>query len=224
TEGYLPEAMVNFLALIGWNPGTNREIFSMEELTDAFTLDKIQKSGGAFNEEKLQWMNKEYLQKLDTTTFAKMVISALPEVVTQMPLYTEDRAIKLSPTIQERVHTATETTSCAEAGEYNFAFSTPDVPSELLKWKKDETAKDALPRLRKVVNLLTKADFSSPDTIKEAVWEYAEEVGRGELLWPLRVSLTGMERSPDPFTVAYIIDKEQTLIRIQNAITTLDAT
>lgn len=220
-EGYLPEAMVNFLALIGWNPGTEQELFSMEELIDAFTLDKIQRSGGAFNEEKLLWMNKEYLQKLPADEFAKLVTQTLPEETKNLPNYSEETAIKLAPTIQERIHLTKEIANLALAGEYNFAFTTPEVPAEMIKWKKDKKASDAIPRLQKALELLQNADFASADTIKEAVWSYAEEVGRGDLLWPLRVSLTGMERSPDPFTVAYIIGKDETLLRLNNSIQTL---
>ncbi len=222
-EGYLPEAMLNFLVLIGWNPGTEQELFTKAELIETFSLDHIQRSGGAFNEEKLLWMNKEYLQKKDITTFVQYVRNALPSSITTLPLYSEDTLQKLAPTIQERVHIATEITQAAQAGEYDFAFQTPKVPATMIQWKKDNSAKDAIPRLEKAQTLLKDADFTTPDTIKNAIWNYAEEVGRGELLWPLRVALTGMERSPDPFTSAYIIGKEETLLRIHNAITTLQA-
>ena len=220
-EGYQPEAMMNFLALIGWNPGTEQELFSEKDLIEAFTLEKIQKSGGVFNEEKLQWMNKEYLQKLDTAAFGALVLEALAPETKELSNYSEESALKLAPTIQERVHTTKEITETSKTGEYDFAFSTPVVSPDLVKWKKDESPKDALPRLQKAHELLEIADYTSPETIKQALWEYAEEVGRGELLWPLRVALTGMERSPDPFTSAYIIGKEETLLRIQNTINTL---
>ncbi len=220
-EGYLPEAMLNFLALIGWNPGTEKELFTKEELIDAFSLEHIQRSGGAFNEEKLLWMNKAYLQKMDNDNFVRYIEAALPNSVTTLPHYNQQRLQKLAPIIQERVHIATEITQAAEAGEYDFAFSTPKISAELIKWKKDESPKDALPRLQKAFELLSNADFTSPESIKEALWGYVEEVGRGDLLWPLRVSLTGMERSPDPFTVAYIIGKEDTIQRINTAVNIL---
>jgi glutamyl/glutaminyl-tRNA synthetase len=92
-----------------------------------------------------------------------------------------------------------------------------------MQWKKDNSPKDALPRLEEARRLLETADFSTADTIKTALWEYAETIGRGELLWPLRVALTGRERSPDPFTVAYIIGKEAALLRLNNAISQLSA-
>jgi glutamyl-tRNA synthetase len=223
TDGYLPEAMVNFLALIGWNPGTDQEIFSMTELIEAFTVDKIQKSGGAFNEEKLRWMNKEYLQTVELASFATYITNALPASITSLPNYSEEVVLRLTPTIRERVHNANEINEAAQAGEYDFAFITPTVPTELIKWKKDEHAKDALPRLIKAAELLQDADFTAPETIKTALWEYAEEVGKGDLLWPLRVSITGMERSPDPFMCAFIIGKEETILRINSAIKTLGA-
>lgn len=217
-DGYLSETMLNFLALIGWNPGTEQEVFSETELIDAFSLEKIQKSGGAFNEEKLLWMNKEYLQKLSTENFTTYALAALPESITTLPNFSNDTLQKLAPSIQERVHVRQEITDAAAEGEYTWAFTTPDVPKELLKWKKDEHTSDAAPRLQKAHELLSEVDFSSPESIKEAIWDYAEEVGRGELLWPLRVSLTGRERSPDPFTCAYILGKEETLLRIANAL------
>lgn len=216
-EGYLPEAMLNFLALIGWNPGTEQEIFSKDELIAQFDFTKIQKSGGAFNEEKLLWMNKEYLQKLSTNEFLIYIKNALPESITQASGYTEEILRRLLPTIKERIHVHTEVTTIAESGEYDFAFTTPELNTKLLRWKNDASVADCVPRLKTLETLLGEADFSSPDTIKTAIWGYAETVGRGEVLWPFRVSLTGKEKSPDPFISAYIIGKQETLVRIKNA-------
>lgn len=220
-EGYLPEAMLNFLALIGWNPGTEQELFTEAELQSAFTLEKIQRSGGAFNEEKLLWMNKEYLQKLPLNVFTEYAEKALPDTITQLPTYSTQRLCKLAPTMMERVHIAQEITDAAMADEYTWAFTQPDVPVEMIKWKNDDTPQDALPRLTKAHELLSEANFDSPESIKQSLWSYAEEVGKGEILWPLRVSLSGRERSPDPFTCAHVLGKEDTLTRIQNAIDSL---
>jgi len=214
-EGYLTEAMSNFLALIGWNPGGEQEVFTREELLAIFSINKIHKSGGAFNEEKLLWMNKQHLQKLDPNTRAAYVAAALPERVTTLPDYTEERLWRLLPNIIERIHIAGEVTVAAQAGEYDWAFSTPTVSLAQIAWKNDAAPADVLPRLAHVAELLADADFSSPDTIKAAIWAYAEEVGKGEVLWPLRVSLTGLERSPDPFTCAWVVGKEETLVRIK---------
>ena len=209
-DGYLPAAMRNFLALIGWNPGGEQEVFSDEELLSAFTLEKIQKSGGAFNEEKLCWMNKEYLTSLPAEARTAYLIAALPD-------YDVDKLTKLTSTILERVHNQVEIKAAAAAGEYTWAFATPEYNADVLKWKNDDSLTDALPRLQQAVLLLTDADFTSTETIKAAVWPYAETVGKGELLWPLRVSLSGRAQSPDPFTCAYVLGKAETLARITTA-------
>lgn len=210
-DGYLPEAMANFLALIGWNPGGEQELFLPEELLEAFSLNKIQKSGGAFNEEKLQWLNKEFMKKTFTESDqVNYVLSALPD---------RDQAIltRLGDSIFERIHTQTEIKEADAAGEYDWAFGAIEYDSAMLKWKNDESAAASLPRLQQAQKLLTNTDFTSPETIRAALWPYAEEVGKGELLWPLRVALSGRERSPDPFTCAYVLGKEQTLQRIETA-------
>ncbi len=216
-EGYLSGTMLNFLALIGWNPGTEQELFTKEELIAAFDIAKIQKAGAAFNEEKLLWMNKEYLQKMSDEDFLVYVKDALPQRITTLPTYSDALLTRLLPVIRERVHVQSEITQASETGEYDFAFITPDVPKELIAWKNDAHATDALPRLEHALSLLENADFSSPESIKNALWDYAEEVGKGELLWPLRVSLTGRERSPDPFIAAYIIGKDEAVARVKSA-------
>lgn len=216
-DGYLPEAMRNFLALIGWNPGTDQEIFAGQELEQAFSLDKIQRSGGAFNEEKLRWMNKKYLD-LQTPVFKeKYFAEALPDSIKSLPQFSTERLDKLAPVVFERIHNQVEITTAAEAGEYNYAFATPDYETELLKWKNDESVTPSLERLQKVSTLLESADFNSTKSIKAAVWDYAEETGRGEVLWPLRTALSGLKQSPDPFTLAYILGKTETLSRIKSA-------
>lgn len=217
TDGYLPEAMINFLALIGWNPGGEQELFTREELIRSFTLEKIQKSGGAFNDEKLRWMNKEYLKNISKSEKVTFIIDALPQALKALPNFSEEKIEKLADVILERIHNKVEIREAAEAGEYSWAFETPDYDSELLLWKNDTDVTDAIPRLHKALELLQDVDFSSPDTIKEALWGYADEVGRGELLWPLRVALSGKKQSPDPFTLAYTLDKQETLKRIQVA-------
>lgn len=212
TEGYLPSAMRNFLALIGWNPGGDRELFITEgELVDAFTLEKIQRSGGAFNEEKLKWMNKEHLATIPVDQQVTYVAEALPD-------RDIDTVAALTETILERVHNQAEIREAAKAGEYDWAFTDISYDTALLKWKNDAAVAAVKPRLEHVLSLLADADFSSVDTIKSHIWAYAEETGKGEVLWPLRVALTGRERSPDPFTCAYALGRGQTLTRIKTAI------
>jgi len=216
-EGFLPETMANFLALIGWNPGTDQEMFSLSELISAFELTKIQRAGATFNEEKLLWMNKQYLNKLSPELLLPYVKNALPIALKSSPNYSEALLNRLLPTVIERAHVAKDITLAAEAGEYDFAFSTPEYPRELLLWKNDTNVAETKPRLERALELLKKADFRSTESIKAALWTYAEEVGKGELLWPLRIALSGKSQSPDPFTLAYVIGMEETLKRIDAA-------
>lgn len=220
-EGFVKEAITNYLALLGWNPGTDQEIFTMEELIEQFSLEQIQKSGAVFDRAKFEWINKQHLQKLDDQSFSLMVQDALPADIKAMPQYSTDRLQKLLPVIRERIHTMKEVAAAAGEGEYDFAFAAPNMGAELLKWKKDTSPQDALPRLLKVWELLKDADFSSRESIEAAIMPYAEEAGKGEVLWPLRVALTGRERSPDPFMCAFILGREESLSRMGRACDTI---
>ncbi len=217
TEGYLTETMRNFLALIGWNPGGEQEVFPGDTLQAAFSIGKIQKSGGAFNEEKLLWMNKQYLDRQTEEFKQAYFVDSLPASITALPLYSEKQAERLQPAVFDRIHTKTEIITAAEAGDYNWAFAPITVETTMLAWKNDDSAAAAVPRLKKVLELLATADFSTPETLKTALWPYAEEVGKGEVLWPLRVALTGAERSPDPFSCLYILQREESIQRIKAA-------
>ncbi len=216
-EGFLPEAIINYLALLGWNPGTDQEIFTLDQLVEQFDINKVHKSGAVFDRQKFLWINKEHLNLLSNDDYKKLIISALPERVKALDNYSEARLEKLLPTIRERINIISEFTTAAENGEYDFAFATPEVSLELLKFKKDPDVSAALPRLQKVAEMLPDSESFGPTKIKDAIWLYAEKEGRGEVLWPLRVALTGLEKSPDPFTVASIIGREETLERIENA-------
>lgn len=214
--GFVRDALVNYLALLGWNPGTEQEIFTMDELIAQFSLEKMQKGGAVFDLEKFKWINKEHLDRMDSAAFTTEALRWMPERLTKTKQF-DERFPKLLPTIRERVHTLGEITEAAEAGEYDFAFTDIEYETELLKWKKDDSVSDVLPRLETLISLLEGADFTSIDTITAAIWNYAEETGKGEVLWPLRVALTGRERSPDPFTCAYILGQETTLLRLKTA-------
>jgi len=221
-EGYLPEAFINFLALIGWNPGTDQEIFTKEELIESFDLSGIQTGGGAFNEEKLEWVNREHLLKLSDEAFTAFVNTWLPKEKRGFPQFSEERLTRLLPVIRERVHTGKDIVAAAEAGEYDFAFAAPDVAKDMLKWKNDTDVKDALPRLQKVAEKLASLpEDSLGDAAKEVIWPYAEKEGKGEVLWPLRVALSGRERSPDPFGIIDIIGTTEAYARVGRAVNVL---
>lgn len=218
SDGYLKEAIVNYLAFLGWNPGTEKEVFTIDELIQTFDLGGIQKAGAIFDIEKLKWFNKEHLKSCDDTTFLELIAKHFPERVTTLTHFTEDRLMKLLPTIRERISVPYEVGEHGEAGDYDFAFATPVVPTTMLKWKNDPSPREALPRLQKLAEIIaTLPEDVSPEEAKAAIWDYAEEHGRGEVLWPLRVALTGRDRSPDPFTVIHIIGSAEAYKRIQLA-------
>jgi len=215
--GYTKEAIINYLALLGWNPGTDQELFSLDELVSTFDIHHIHKAGAVFDIKKFSWFNREYLNKLSTEEFTNYIMIDFPESLSSLPQYNTERLSKLIPIIRERITTRGEFHELTEAGEYTYIFSTPVYEAELLKWKSDPDLISALPRLQKAHELLSTADFSSAETLKNALWSYAEEEGRGEVLWPLRVALSGKKQSPDPFTLATILGQEETLARVTAA-------
>lgn len=173
-QGYLPEAIINFLATLGWSPQAQKleqEIFSLAELVKYFDLTKVQKSGAIFNLKKLDWFNREYLKKL-------------PEA---------ERLEKMK-------------------GEWDFFKQQPkDIDKALLK------TTGHLPEVMKLLGTVPEDDFTA-ERIKSAIWSFATEKGRENVLWPLRVALTGLAKSPDPFIVAAVLGKTETLARIKAVI------
>ncbi len=216
-DGYLPVAMMNILALTGWNPGTEQDVFTYNELVAAFDISKIQRAGAAFNEDKLLWLNKQHLNKLSASEFVTYLTTAIPEHLTKLSGFSTEKLAALAPIIRERISTTAEFAAMAEAGEYDFAFTAPTYEADILRWKNDETVTAGLPRLKSAISILETTDFATPDTIKAALMPYAETVGKGELFWPLRTALSGRAQSPDPFTIAYIIGKVETIARLRTA-------
>lgn len=202
--GYFKDAIVNFMALIGWNPGDEREIFSKEELIKEFKLEKVQKGGGVFNVEKLNWFNKQYLLKKSK----EEIIAGVKKYV-NLPEEMLERAL---PTLTERIH------KFSDLKEENLTFynSLPHYETKDLIWKNSDEYQTKT-YLENVISLLEDADFSSVEPIKESVWNYAEEKGRGDVLWPTRFALSGLAKSPDPFTLAYILGKVETVERLKTA-------
>jgi glutamyl-tRNA synthetase len=213
TEGYLPDAMVNFLALIGWNPGGEKELFSREELLAAFDLSGIHTHGGVFNEEKLRWFQKEHLSRLDDAAFTTYVRPAIPQEVS------DDMLAHMLPILRERTVLSSEIAQLWPA-EYAWVTQAPAPEPAKLTWKDStpEESRGILSETRSRLDALTEGTYASATTLKDALWDYATEKGRGAVLWPLRYALTGLERSPDPFAVASILGKAETLARIDTAL------
>jgi len=217
--GYLPEAVINFLALIGWNPGDEREIFSKEELIKEFSLEKIQKGGGIFNVERLNWYNREYMKKLP---IKDLEIRIAEELKIQDEVFVK----KITPIIADRINKYSDIKEL-ERGELSFFFKEIEYAKEMLLWKPASPAGGKEPdliktkkHLEEVVKFLSGLDENefNQDKIKEAIWTYAEKEGKGNVLWPMRIALTGLDKSPDPFAVAGVFGKNKTIQRLNYAI------
>ena len=210
-EGYLPEAMMNFLALLGWNPGGEKEVFIKDELIELFSLDRIQRSGGQFGEEKLDWLNKEHMKRLSKEELEKNILEWLPENM---------KNSKLVPVILERISKWGDIKNMVEMGELNFFLNVPEYDKSKLNFKNttSEKTKQNLKLALTALQNLDENNFNKED-IKNTLMLIADNLeSRGELLHPVRYALSGADKSPDPFIIASIIGKNETLSRLQKAI------
>lgn len=208
-KGYLPEALVNYLALLGWNPGTEQEIFSMDELIKEFSLEKVQKAGAVFNVEKLNWFNKKYLDKLDDAAFLAHAKSFIPADVSEAILK------KILPLIREKISFFGQIPDLFKT-ELAFIYPVASYDTAKLNWKGESDASVTKSHLKKAIEMISEisdADFTK-EKIKEKIWPYAEEKGKGNVLWPMRFALSGLDRSPDPFIIADTLGKTETLKRL----------
>jgi glutamyl-tRNA synthetase len=213
-EGYLPEAMVNFLALVGWNPGGDQEVMSKEEIVSCFSLERIHKSGAMLNEEKLLWLNKEHIKRQTRE-------DQLQQVIPYFQAYPADVLERLLPSIVDRVAVYGDLVKIEEE-EFRFFRERPVIVVEKIIWKETTKEKTSL-HLKNILDVMLDSDFSSPESIKQAIMPYAEENGKGEVLWPLRVSLSGKDKSIDPFTIIYVLGYEEVKNRIINVCQVLDS-
>ena len=221
-QGYLAEAMDNFMALLGWsaqgrsasggNPHAD-ELFTLDQLIQKFSLEKIQKGGAIFNIEKLNWFNNYYIRQKSTKDLVKLCLPYLKEKKFKADSKKLEKIVKLE---QERIKTL------SEIGEASgFFFKEPKYKPDLLKWK-DMKSKDVADSLDKSYSILCDvkdADFQV-EKLKAILMPEAEKFGnndRGKMLWPLRVALSGRDKSPGPFEIAEILGKKKTLERIKKA-------
>lgn len=227
-EGYLPLALLNFMALLGWNPGTPQEVFTRDELVSSFSIERMQKPGAIFNSEKLEWFNREHLKLLDNETRFHFTKSFLGTRVLELPQYSDERLERALFSITDRLKHFGELRIMADAHELDFYFVSPVISdSNVLLWKTQRTETDGLSRTRtylshvlSIFQSIQESDWTL-DTVRTQVWPYAEEHGRGDVLWPTRFALAGVEKSPDPFTLAYILGKTESEARISLALTLL---
>ncbi len=217
-RGYVPDAMVNFLALLGWHPKGDKEVLSREELIAEFDIDRVQQSGAVFNEEKLDWLNREHIKampvaevaKLAAPFFAKHGITVLDEVM-------------LKRVIAVQIARAKTLDDLAAASA--FFFAVPEYEPKLLIWKDSSTLREVAEVLAHVRGVLEKmsADDFDHETLAGSLPVIVGERARGVVLWPLRVSLSGQANSPDPIEIMAVLGRNESLKRIDAAIKKAEA-
>jgi len=206
-QGYLPEAMINFMVLLGWNPGTEKEIFSLDELIKEFSLERVHKGGAIFNLQRLDWINGQYIKNMDLDD---LTMNCLPYLSKEVDIKYAKKVIALE---KQRIK------KLSEIGELTKFFFTDklEYDKELLIWK-DLTLKQVKNNLKILEKELEKTSDFDQKTLELSLLPLREKYGTGELLWPLRVALSGQRNSPGPFEIMEILGKEKTLKRVKEAI------
>jgi glutamyl-tRNA synthetase len=214
--GYLPEAMINFLALLGWHPvGDKQEIMSFDDIAKEFTLERVQKGGAAFNKVKLDFFNAHYIKQLPVS----QLVGLLADEKFSDSKWQADAAFfaKVVAVSQDRLVTLADFKVLAEP-----IFNLPTYDAQLLAWKKSTpaSARENLIRIKDLLIELPEQLFTK-ESLEPKVMEVAEKYGRGDVLWPLRVALSGKDSSPPPVDLLAVLGKTESLARITKAINAL---
>ncbi|MFH1714280.1 MAG: glutamate--tRNA ligase, partial [Candidatus Nealsonbacteria bacterium] len=206
--GYLPETLINFMAFLGWNPGTDKEIYSLDLLTQEFALDKVQKAGAIFNIKRLDYLNGFYIRQKPLDELTELCRPYLPETDT---IFLK----KIVGLHQERLKKLSD---IKEFTDFFFKDKL-DYDKELLRWKEadDEKMAASLDKLKKLLSEISERNWAK-ENLEKVLMAEAEKIGnRGLVLWPLRVALTGKKYSAGPIEIAEILGKEKTLMRLEEA-------
>ncbi|MFH1426676.1 MAG: glutamate--tRNA ligase [Candidatus Kerfeldbacteria bacterium] len=224
-KGYLPEAIVNFIALLGWNPKTTEELFTLEQLEQRFDIAQINAPNPVFDTDKLDWMNQQYLQKLDRYDILRR-IKSLSEMESDyrgtyeaflqwFGDFDDNKQESVIHYLKERSKTLLDV-----ANSYEILHM-PDYEGDKLIWKKSDK-NGTIEALKGIYQLLEKVDSSEyvAVSLEKSILEWISDNGlkNGDVLWPTRLALSGMEKSPPPFELAEILGKEESLNRIEQAI------
>lgn len=219
-DGYLPEAILNFIMLLGWHPPGDKEIFSLEEMVKEFSFERVQKAGAVFDLKKLEWMNGLYIRNLSLPELQKRALPFLQAAGLPLDTKTDAQIQGMIKAEQERLK------KLSEIGErISFYFKLPDYSAQDLVWKKStpEETKNRLGELIKFLEKLADKNWTE-ELLEKSIKEFitSQNWGTGECLWPMRLALSGLEASPGPFTIAAILGKQETLQRLTQAYGVLD--
>ncbi len=221
-QGYLPAVIINYMAMLGWNPGTPKELFTLDELIKEFDISKVQKSGAVFNEVKLRWVNKEYLKRKPHVEIANEVRSYIENserFISNKWKLSDELLLKLVPVLLDRMDVYADATAMANAGDFDYLFETPEYDPKDILWRDEtgpERTREFFKHIIKTIDELPEVDLIDAEKIKASLWNYATEQGRGAVLWPMRFSLTGKMKSPDPFTLITLLGKKESLKRLRH--------
>ena len=213
--GYLPDALLNFVALLGWNPGTEQEVFSLQELIEKFSFGRVNKSGAVFNREKLDWINGMYLRHLPTDQLVVLAYPVLQTAGLLKPSTPRDFVQRVIALEQSRLKRLDELPPLVQ-----YFFDDPVLDPAMLPWR-SQTAADCKTVLMALTGLLEGLpdDRLTADGLQTAVKNMMEERkwGNGETLWPLRVALSGRRASPGPFEILPVLGKTTSVARLKRA-------
>jgi glutamyl-tRNA synthetase len=210
-KGFLPEALFNYLALLGWSPGDDREVMSVEEMVEAFDLERCQSSPAQVDLKKLTWMNGEYMAKLPMDEFAAICFAELEKAgIDAEPEYAE----KVFALVHERVKTVAEIVpmvSCFFTDDY--AYDEKAVSKKL----QNEGVADILGQIRTILEALPSFDIASTD---KALHEFVEQsgLGFGAVMPPVRIAVSGSQSGPDLFPILALLGRERVLKRIDRTV------
>ncbi|MCR5371408.1 MAG: glutamate--tRNA ligase [Clostridium sp.] len=211
-QGFLPEAVVNFVALLGWSPVDNREIFSLPELVEAFDYHNISKSPAVFDMVKLRWMNSEYMKAMDDEKFYEMALPYMKQVITKDLDFR-----KIAAMVKTRIEVFPDI-----ADHIDFFETLPEYDTEMYVHKKMKTTKESsLALLEDIVPLLEAQEDFSNDALFEVLKAYGAEKGfkTGFIMWPIRTALSGKQMTPAGATeILDVLGKEESLKRIRKGI------
>ncbi|MFW6028642.1 MAG: glutamate--tRNA ligase [Halanaerobiales bacterium] len=208
-QGFLTDTIVNFVALLGWSPDENNEIFSLDELIKVFDYHKINKSPAVFDVKKLRWMNSEYIKNMDSDKLFDFTLPYIKKVINK------DLDLKaISELVKTRIEVLTEIPE-----HIDFFEELPDYDIDLYYHKRMKTTPEtSLEVLKVVINLLKAQEDWSKDKLHDLIMDFAKESGmkNGQVLWPIRTALSGKPTSPGgAFDLMVILGKEETLNRIE---------
>ncbi|MGN0322391.1 MAG: glutamate--tRNA ligase [Oliverpabstia sp.] len=216
-QGFLTEAVVNFVALLGWSPSSDEEIFSLEELVKEFDYHRISKSPAVFDMVKLRWMNGEYMKKMDDEKFYEMALPYIKEVITK-----ELDFHKIAAMVKTRIEVFPDIKD-----HIDFFEQVPEYDTSMYNHKKmKSTEASSLQVLQEVKPLLEAQNDYSNDALFAMLSAYAKEHGYkiGFVMWPIRTALSGKQMTPAGATeILEVLGKEESLVRIQAAIEKLSA-